>query len=132
MEKTVPCNQCGKFYASAERVRIHAKRIHTPKPCPCTMCESNVACRCSSQLNHMKPETSNYLKNLILNSKKVRIHHKYFFFFKGVKKFQCDSCGRSFSQGYHLRRHQMIHTGERPFVCEICSRAFYRKDKLSK
>ena len=32
-EKSVPCNQCGKLFASAERVRIHVRVAHGEKSC---------------------------------------------------------------------------------------------------
>jgi hypothetical protein len=46
--------------------------------------------------------------------------------------FQCPeaSCRRVFTQSSNLRRHMMVHTGERPFTCERCSRSFARKATL--
>ncbi|KAI1309386.1 Zinc finger protein [Halotydeus destructor] len=105
-EKSVPCGQCGKLFASAERVRIHIRVAHGEKSCACEICGSGFSYRCKL-LDHMRTHT-------------------------GDKPFQCDVCGRSFSQKNHLRRHQMIHTGERPYPCEVCGRGFYRKDKLSR
>ncbi|RWS08137.1 Zinc finger protein 214-like protein [Dinothrombium tinctorium] len=105
-EKTVPCQQCGKLFANAERVRIHIRVAHGEKSCACEICGSGFSYRCKL-LDHMRTHT-------------------------GDKPFHCDVCGRSFSQKNHLRRHQMIHTGERPYPCEVCGRGFYRKDKLSR
>jgi hypothetical protein len=46
------------------------------------------------------------------------------------RPFACDECGRKFKLYEHLRRHQRIHTGERPYLCPHanCMKTFSRSD----
>ncbi|KAK9888006.1 hypothetical protein WA026_000291 [Henosepilachna vigintioctopunctata] len=46
------------------------------------------------------------------------------------RKFKCDLCPSSFKRSSHLSRHQLVHTGERPYSCNQCEKAFSRHDKL--
>ncbi|XP_029315792.1 zinc finger protein 770 [Cottoperca gobio] len=43
---------------------------------------------------------------------------------------QCSVCQKSFPSPYKLRRHYVIHTGQKPFNCTICGRAFSQSDHL--
>lgn len=46
------------------------------------------------------------------------------------RKFKCSLCSSSFKRASHLSRHQLVHTGERPYACNQCDKAFSRHDKL--
>ncbi|KAG8200494.1 hypothetical protein JTE90_000572 [Oedothorax gibbosus] len=105
-QRRVPCDVCGKCFASNDRVRIHVKSAHGEKSCSCEVCGSGFSYRCKL-LDHMRTHS-------------------------GEKPFHCEVCGKSFSQKNHLTRHSMIHTGERPYPCDFCGRQFYRKDKLTR
>lgn len=52
----------------------------------------------------------------------------------GEKPFICKwaDCGRRFSRSDELSRHKRTHTGEKKFVCPVCQRRFMRSDHLSK
>jgi cabut len=52
----------------------------------------------------------------------------------GEKPFACkwENCERRFSRSDELSRHKRTHTGEKKFVCPICEKPFMRSDHLSK
>ena len=47
----------------------------------------------------------------------------------GQKPFQCNICERAFSRSDHLTTHMRTHTGEKPFECLACGRKFSRSDE---
>ncbi|XP_013993556.1 vascular endothelial zinc finger 1 isoform X1 [Salmo salar] len=51
---------------------------------------------------------------------------------KPVKKNHgCEMCGKAFRDVYHLNRHKLSHSDEKPFQCPICQQRFKRKDRMT-
>ncbi|KAG5263242.1 hypothetical protein AALO_G00284160 [Alosa alosa] len=47
------------------------------------------------------------------------------------KNHACEACGKAFRDVYHLNRHRLSHSDEKPFSCPICQQRFKRKDRMS-
>ncbi|XP_062875108.1 vascular endothelial zinc finger 1 isoform X2 [Trichomycterus rosablanca] len=47
------------------------------------------------------------------------------------KNHACEACGKAFRDVYHLNRHRLSHSDEKPYSCHICQQRFKRKDRMS-
>ena len=46
--------------------------------------------------------------------------------------YSCPVCQKLFSAQFFLKRHLLIHTGEKPFPCHYCDKSFNRKANLKR
>ncbi|XP_061393691.1 zinc finger protein 664-like [Musca vetustissima] len=50
----------------------------------------------------------------------------------GEKPYVCEICGNSFITSYDLKKHRYLHTGEKPYKCTVCPKTFRVSSKLKK
>ncbi|KAJ7992078.1 hypothetical protein DPEC_G00274830 [Dallia pectoralis] len=48
----------------------------------------------------------------------------------GERPYRCGDCGKGFRSSDCLTKHRRIHTGDKPFPCPVCRRGFNRRDNL--
>ena len=47
------------------------------------------------------------------------------------KKYPCEFCHKRFPTPSKLQRHQLVHSGEKPYLCFICLKGFTQRVHLN-
>ncbi|XP_043946283.1 zinc finger protein PLAGL2 isoform X2 [Protopterus annectens] len=108
------CEECGKTYNTKLGFRRHLT-MHAAT-------SGDLACKVCLQTFE---NTQVLLEHLKTHSGKS----------SGVikeKKHPCDHCDRRFYTRKDVRRHMVVHTGRKDFLCQYCAQRFGRKDHLTR
>ncbi|NXK27341.1 ZN777 protein, partial [Arenaria interpres] len=109
------CTECGKRFRLKINLIIHQRSHAKEGPYECAVCEISFTDR-----HHLDLHQSIHIKDRAFGAKG-----------RG-KSYICSDCGKSFVCHSWLVRHQMTHTGERPYKCSECDKSYRRKDYLLK
>lgn len=110
-----PCRTCGKAFTEASRLKNHEAQhgassgsVHSlSPPGGRSLAENGVQLHGAHALDSSRKR------------ERTRRH------------VGCDICGKVFRDVYHLNRHKLSHSGEKPYACPVCGLRFKRKDRMS-
>lgn len=105
-----PCPMCNKGYPTKVQMQDHFNYQHLGKTAhKCPICDKPIASRINVD-RHM---------NRVHGEKKEK-----------PKTHVCLKCGKAFRDKKALNQHEVIHSGDRPLVCELCHQTFKQKASL--
>ena len=106
LEKKFQCKFCPKTFRFQAHVSQHERSHTKEKPFVCHLCNKAFTVKCNLKA-HM--ETHKSLEE---------------------RSFKCDKCDHRATSLPLLKLHQYNHTGERPFVCDLCGESYKRPHNL--
>ena len=125
--------KCGQCDFKAKRqlyVNQHVLRFHGTEEHPCQLCSFKSKWKTGLKKHVRQKHTDTGRKKSICNicgiylscqndvSRHVKEVHD-----RSVS-YQCSYCTKSFHKKANLKVHLNIHTGEKPYICTLCDRAF--------
>ncbi|XP_058014064.1 POZ-, AT hook-, and zinc finger-containing protein 1 isoform X6 [Ahaetulla prasina] len=108
----LPCGLCGKVFTDANRLRQHEAQHGVT----------------SLQLGYIDLPPPRLSENGLPGLEDPEAPRKRS---RTRKQVACEICGKIFRDVYHLNRHKLSHSGEKPYSCPVCGLRFKRKDRMS-
>ncbi|XP_063371124.1 zinc finger protein OZF-like [Cydia amplana] len=130
------CNLCPVKFKDHLSLRTHIRKNHiSPTYYTCDECQ-RVFCYRGELIRHMNNTHYKWtiyacdICGLTLATKYGLRRHKIVH--TGEKAYTCEMCNKQFSHKQGLNAHILTHTGERPHCCEVCGKQFSQRNNLKK
>lgn len=122
------CTECPESFAIARMFEIHMEHVHHIKPYKCMYCPKEFARSKYLRYHTARHTGENLIKCTECDGEFARKidyqRHKESHF--GIVH-KCNECDKAFTRLSNLNMHIKKHMGIKPFVCDICSKVFYRE-----
>ncbi|CAJ1050670.1 POZ-%2C AT hook-, and zinc finger-containing protein 1 isoform X1 [Xyrichtys novacula] len=115
-----PCSTCGKAFTEASRLKNHEAQ-HGANHSGVHNAGDSLSSAGGMSLISQPGLVENGGMTLDNGRKRERTR----------RHVGCDICGKVFRDVYHLNRHKLSHSGEKPYACHVCGLRFKRKDRMS-
>ncbi|XP_068628850.1 zinc finger protein 431-like [Battus philenor] len=117
----VQCHDCGSYFKSKCKLRVHWRKTHLLNSLVCSICKM-VFKTYKAYHSHKKMKRQSCI---VAGSGMINII--------GIGKariFNCKQCPYKSKRMKDMQTHIVIHSGDRPFQCEMCSKNFTQLSSL--
>ncbi|XP_065079088.1 zinc finger protein 236-like [Ochlerotatus camptorhynchus] len=150
--KKFQCPHCDAAYNSSKNFALHRAAIHGPKPFKCPKCsitfrrhatlvghierhyvsEDHICAVCDSEFQSLDELKVHVYEGHEEGLKKKHATKKINIAASTDKRtFKCNLCeDKVFAKRSLLERHFLVHTKQKPFVCDVCGKAFNQRSTL--
>ena len=130
-KKTFQCQHCDSTFTSNSNLKDHISNIHKNRKTRivCHVCGlMQGVCKCEKVESPKKTDDKASCpvcgKQMLARNLSSHLHyHKQ----SSLRPFICQQCSQTFTHASSLKRHALLHTGEKQFKCQTCGKEFFQK-----
>ncbi|KAH3897374.1 zinc finger protein 436-like isoform X2 [Dreissena polymorpha] len=115
------CDHCQKAFKCVSDLARHVLTHQRQKMFECSICQTRFTHRIALKKHSLVHMDTKCKQDTGLQQRRETT---------SKERVVCDHCQKVFKRNWHLTRHLLTHTGERPFECIVCHKRFNRKCTL--